>query len=135
MLRGVITSGTGKRAQLYLQMAAGKTGTTDKKRNAWFVGYTPQLVAAVWMGDPAAYTPMLNVGKFGAVFGGTYPAIIWQKFMSSSLAGTPLESFILPDQASGPKAATSPRTGARTTRALPDRPRTARRRDRPRSSG
>ena len=73
----------------YLQIAAGKTGTTDEKRNAWFVGYTPQLVAAVWMGDPAAYTPMLNVGRLGAVFGGTYPAIIWQKFMSTSLVGHP----------------------------------------------
>jgi membrane peptidoglycan carboxypeptidase len=78
-------------------MAAGKTGTTDEKRNAWFVGYTPQLVAAVWMGDPAAYTPMLNVGKLGAVFGGTYPAIIWQKFMSTMLVGTPLEYFLPPD--------------------------------------
>ncbi len=124
VLRGVITSGTGKRAQLYLQMAAGKTGTTDEKRNAWFVGYTPQLVAAVWMGDPAAYTPMLNVGKLGAVYGGTYPAIIWQKFVSSSLAGTPLEYFIPPDQALWPQGRYVTENGRSTTKALPDRPRT-----------
>ncbi len=125
VLRGVITSGTGKRAKLYLQMAAGKTGTTDEKRNAWFVGYTPQLVAAVWMGDPAAYTPMLNVGKLGAVYGGTYPAIIWQKFMSDSLAGTPLVNFIPPDQNLWPQGRSVSENGRTTARAQPDRPRTS----------
>jgi membrane peptidoglycan carboxypeptidase len=97
-LRGVVTNGTGERAQLFLQQSAGKTGTTDRKEDAWFVGYTPQLVAAVWMGDPAKRTPMTNVGRLGAVYGGTYPAIIWQKFMSQMLIGQPLEPFISPDQ-------------------------------------
>src|SRR3954451_4233320 len=60
---------------------AGKTGTRDKSQDAWFAGYTPQLVAVVWMGDPASSLhEMKNVGGVSAVFGGTYPATMWQKF-------------------------------------------------------
>jgi penicillin-binding protein 1A len=116
VLRGVITQGTGTRARLLAQPAAGKTGTTDNKANAWFVGYTPQLVAAVWMGDPAAYTPMLNVGRLGAVFGGTYPAITWQKFMSSMLAGTSVENFLPPDPSLWPVGRYVTENGRGTTR-------------------
>lgn len=125
VLRGVVTNGTGKRAKLYLQVAAGKTGTTDEKRNAWFVGYTPQLVAAVWMGDPAAYTPMLNVGRLGAVYGGTYPAIIWQKFVATMLVGTPVVSFVPPDPNLWPQGRYVSENGRTTTRAQSDRPRTS----------
>jgi membrane peptidoglycan carboxypeptidase len=103
VLRGVITSGTGTRAKLVDRVAAGKTGTTDDESNAWFVGYTPQLVSAVWMGDPTAYTPMKNVGRFGEVFGGTYPALIWQKFMTLALAGQPSQVFFPPDQRLWPR--------------------------------
>ena len=60
--------------------AAGKTGTTDNNVDAWFVGFTPQYTAAVWMGDPAGETPMTNVGGI-SVFGATYPAEIWRAFM------------------------------------------------------
>lgn len=104
VLRGVITSGTGTRARLPGRDAAGKTGTTDNKANAWFAGYTPQLVAAVWMGDPAAYTPMRNVGRFGAVYGGTYPAMIWQRFMAAALEGAPVLRFTPPDPRRWPPA-------------------------------
>jgi len=97
VLRGVITGGTGTRARLPGRDAAGKTGTTDNNANAWFAGYTPQLVAVVWMGDPAAYTPMRNVGRFGSVYGGTYPAIIWQRFMAAALDGAPPLRFTPPD--------------------------------------
>jgi penicillin-binding protein 1A len=97
-LGSVIQNGTGKRAKLFLQPAAGKTGTTDNKEDAWFVGYTPHLAAAVWMGDPTKRTPMTRVGSLGAVYGGTYPAIIWQKFVSSMLIGEPIARFIPPDQ-------------------------------------
>lgn len=116
VLRGVIAQGTGTRAKLYVQPAAGKTGTTDNKANAWFVGYTPQLVAAVWMGDPAAYTPMLNVGRLGAVFGGTYPALTWQNFMSSMLAGTPVQNFLPPDQSLWPVGRFVSENGRNTAR-------------------
>lgn len=97
VLRGVVTGGTGTRAQLPDRVAAGKTGTTDNEHDAWFTGYTPQLVASVWMGDPAALTPMKNVGRFASVFGGTYPAMIWQKFMSAALEGQPALDFPAPD--------------------------------------
>ena len=104
VLTGVIRSGTGTRANIG-RPAAGKTGTTDDKTNAWFVGYTPQLVAAVWMGDPAAYTPMKNVGRFGEVFGGTYPALIWQRFMTAALRGQPVRKFTAPNEKLWPKPA------------------------------
>ena len=73
MLTNVIKSGTGTRARLD-RPAAGKTGTTDNNSDAWFVGYTPQYTAAVWMGDwerSDAY--MNNVGGI-RVTGGSYPA-------------------------------------------------------------
>jgi penicillin-binding protein 1A len=104
ILTGVIRNGTGTRANIG-RPAAGKTGTTDDKTNAWFVGYTPQLVAAVWMGDPAAYTPMKNVGRFGEVFGGTYPAVIWHEFMVAALRNQPVKKFTAPDQTLWPKPA------------------------------
>jgi penicillin-binding protein 1A len=112
-LGGVIQNGTGKRAKLFLQPAAGKTGTTDEKSDAWFVGYTPQLVAAVWMGDPTARTPM-SIRPLGAVYGGTYPAIIWQKFMSSMLIGDSIERFIPPDQRLWPSGRYVTETGRNT---------------------
>jgi penicillin-binding protein 1A len=107
ILRGVVTKGTGTRARIPFREVAGKTGTTDEKKNAWFAGYTPQLVAAVWMGDPLCQSvvngqktclPMRSVGSVGAVYGGTYPAMIWQKFMAAALAPLPPASFIPPDK-------------------------------------
>jgi penicillin-binding protein 1A len=97
-LRGVITDGTATRAELDNRVAAGKTGTTDEKSDAWFVGYTPDLVTAVWMGDPLGRVPMRRVGKFSPVYGGTWPAEIWHTFMESALAGTPEVGFWPPDQ-------------------------------------
>ncbi|HEY7439535.1 MAG TPA: transglycosylase domain-containing protein [Acidimicrobiia bacterium] len=103
MLQAVIVGGTGTRAQLRGRPAAGKTGTVDNETDAWFVGYTPQLLAAVWMGNPASDNPdnalaqMKGVGPFSEVFGGTFPAEIWQAFMSAALADQPALSFIPPD--------------------------------------
>src|SRR4051812_18504589 len=81
---------TGPRAKLSDRPIAGKTGTRDDETDAWFAGYTPQLTAVVWMGNPGGRTPMRNVGGVGEVFGGTYPAMMWQKFMSSVLTGQPV---------------------------------------------
>jgi penicillin-binding protein 1A len=80
--------------------AAGKTGTTDKLTDAWFVGYTPNLSAAVWMGypfDAKANTtpPMTNVHGI-EVSGGTLPATIWQKFMRSAVAPFKVATFTAP---------------------------------------
>ena len=88
MLHGVITGGTGTAAQLPDRDAAGKTGTTDSFGDAWFDGFTPQLATTVWMGATTGEVPMTDVGGI-QVFGGTYPARIWQAFMAADLAGQP----------------------------------------------
>jgi penicillin-binding protein 1A len=87
LLQGVVRSGTGKRAQLSDgRPVAGKTGTTENYGDAWFVGYTPQLVAAVWVGYPTKLTPMLTEYNGDAVAGGTFPALIWKSFMEKAMA-------------------------------------------------
>ncbi|TMK35126.1 MAG: hypothetical protein E6G64_00410, partial [Actinobacteria bacterium] len=93
ILAGVVQSGTGKRAALPNRPAAGKTGTTENFGDAWFVGYTPQLATAVWVGYPNKLVPMLTQYHGQAVAGGTLPALIWHAFMQSALAGTQPESF------------------------------------------
>jgi membrane peptidoglycan carboxypeptidase len=98
-----VTEGTAPKAKLPDDRPmAGKTGTRDNSEDAWFAGYTPQLVAVVWMGDPASSIhAMTNVGGI-QVFGGTYPAIMWQKFMASALAGQPALPFTAPDESQWP---------------------------------
>jgi penicillin-binding protein 1A len=93
ILEGVVQSGTGKRAALSDRAAAGKTGTTENYGDAWFVGYTPQLATAVWVGYPNKLIPMMTQFHGGPVAGGTLPALIWRAFMQSALAGTQPESF------------------------------------------
>ena len=75
-----MTSGTGTAAQIGCP-AAGKTGTTDNFRDAWFVGYTPHLSTSVWVGYPNEQVEMYSVHGI-AVAGGTFPAQIWGKYMS-----------------------------------------------------
>ncbi len=86
LLEGVVTSGTGTAAALPDRPVAGKTGTTENYGDAWFVGYTPQLVTAVWVGYPNTLKPMLTEFHGSPVVGGTYPALIWKSFMSGALA-------------------------------------------------
>jgi len=87
LLEGVVRSGTGKRAQLPDgRQVAGKTGTTENYGDAWFVGYTPQLVTAVWVGYPTTLRPMLTEYNGDSVAGGTFPALIWKTFMQRTLA-------------------------------------------------
>jgi membrane peptidoglycan carboxypeptidase len=93
ILEGVVRSGTGKRAALPDRVVAGKTGTTENYGDAWFVGYTPQLVTAVWVGYPNKLKPMLSEYHGQAVAGGTFPADIWHAFNQLALAGTKPESF------------------------------------------
>ena len=85
MLQTVIKNGTGRRADIG-RPAAGKTGTTSNYHDAWFVGYTPDLVAGVWMGNDDN-TPMRGV------MGGQLPAEIWKAFMQKALAQTPAKNF------------------------------------------
>jgi penicillin-binding protein 1A len=79
ILKMNIQSGTGTRANIGCS-AAGKTGTTDNFNDAWFDGYTPRLTAAVWVGYPDALREMRSVHGI-SVAGGTFPAMIWNKFM------------------------------------------------------
>lgn len=93
-LRGVISGGTGTRARFADgRQAAGKTGTTNKNRDVWFVGYVPQLSTAVWMGSATGLESMTNVAGLSQVFGGTFPARIWQAFMGPAMAGREKPAF------------------------------------------
>jgi penicillin-binding protein 1A len=86
LLQGVIKGGTGKAAALGDgRPAAGKTGTTENYGDAWFVGYTPQLAAAVWVGYPNRLRPMTYEYHGRPVAGGTFPALIWKSFMERAL--------------------------------------------------
>jgi penicillin-binding protein 1A len=76
--------------------AAGKTGTTNDNTNAWFVGYTPQLSTAVWMGHLQDQKPMGPVKGVRGVTGGTWPARTWQAYMKRALDGTPVVPFNQP---------------------------------------
>jgi penicillin-binding protein 1A len=86
VLKGVITSGTGTSAN-YGCPAAGKTGTTSNYTDAWFVGFTPKLSTAVWVGYPNATTYMNDVNGLGPGFGGTLAAPIWKTFMQQAAQG------------------------------------------------
>ncbi|HZB22862.1 MAG TPA: PBP1A family penicillin-binding protein [Gaiellaceae bacterium] len=103
ILQGVVESGTGRRAALSDRPAAGKTGTTENYGDAWFVGYTPQLVTAVWVGDPDELRPMETEFNGEPVAGGTYPALIWKSFMEAALKhrGDEPETFEAPPFLSG----------------------------------
>ena len=95
-LESNVQGGTGGRARLASgQAAAGKTGTAQDFSDAWFVGFTPQLSTAVWMGHPEEKVSMTDVqGRRGT--GGWIPARLWSAFMSRALDGTALEDF--PDE-------------------------------------
>jgi membrane peptidoglycan carboxypeptidase len=101
VLRGVLTRGTGRGLGLG-RPAAGKTGTVDDYSAAWFAGYTPDLAAAVWVGDPrGGYRyPMTSLCMdgtcYGTVFGATIPGPIWQDSMIGALSGRSAGSFARP---------------------------------------
>ncbi len=108
-LKGVITQGTGARNLRNFPIpAAGKTGTQDENTNAWFVGGTPHITTAVWVGDPNGYTPMVGIPEFaaemgrgGKVQGADYPARIWGAFMEAAHLNLPVLDW--PDPPSNPR--------------------------------
>ncbi|WNI23998.1 transglycosylase domain-containing protein [Streptomyces sp. ITFR-16] len=98
MLKGVVEDGTGTQAGLSDRDNAGKTGTTDERKNAWFVGYTPNLSTAVWVGsDGARQIPMSNINIGGQYYedvcGGCLPGPIWRTAMTGSLNASETPAF------------------------------------------
>jgi penicillin-binding protein 1A len=96
VLTGVLASGTASGRGIE-RPAAGKTGTTQNNRDAWFVGYTPTLSTAVWMGYENATREttkeLRNIKGVRSVTGGSHPARIWQSFMRRALADVPVTEF------------------------------------------
>jgi penicillin-binding protein 1A len=84
VLQGVVQKGTARRADIG-RPAAGKTGTSENWENAWFVGYTPTLATAVWMGYPNTNKTMANVHGIDHVVGGSLPSMIWHDFMMEAV--------------------------------------------------
>ncbi|MCW1095469.1 transglycosylase domain-containing protein [Streptomyces sp. RS2] len=107
LLQGVVDSGTGKAAGLSDRDNAGKTGTTDERKNAWFVGYTPNMSGAVWVGSASQKVEMKNITIGGVyhplVFGGAVPGPIWKDAMTGALEGKDSPSFNLVDIPDGDK--------------------------------
>ncbi|MFE9299091.1 transglycosylase domain-containing protein [Streptomyces niveus] len=97
LLEGVVEDGTGQEAGLGSRPSAGKTGTTDFRLAAWFVGYTPNMAGAVWVGDPAHKKKMVDITIGGQyhdkVFGGAVPGPIWRDAMSGALDGKEAPGF------------------------------------------
>ena len=96
VLRQNVESGTGTNADIGLQPAAGKTGTTNGPSDVWFVGYTPQLSTSVWIGGTSDNLPLQGVGT--SVTGGAIPARTWGAFMREALRGAPIEGFVEPEE-------------------------------------
>jgi membrane peptidoglycan carboxypeptidase len=99
LLQGVMTQGTGVRAQIG-RPAAGKTGTTNRRVSVWFIGYTPELSTAVWAGNPSPPADgyplqgrVIGGRYYGDVCGGCLPGPIWRMMMSEALADTPVSDF------------------------------------------
>ncbi|MEU0689952.1 transglycosylase domain-containing protein [Streptomyces uncialis] len=107
LLKGVVEAGTGQEAGLGSRPSAGKTGTTDFRFAAWFVGYTPNAAGAVWVGDPAHDRKMIDITIGGVyhdkVFGGQVPGPIWRDAMSGAVADRPATGFNIIDIPDPPK--------------------------------
>jgi len=91
MLEGVVQNGTGTAAKALGRPVAGKTGTTNDQHDAWFIGYTPDLLAGVWVG----YDDHRPLGRQGT--GGRVAAPIWVDFMKDAVRDKPATAFIMPE--------------------------------------
>lgn len=91
LLKENILYGSGRRARSLNRPASGKTGTTDDNRDAWFIGFTPQLVAGVWVG----YDDLRRLGRYETGSRAAVP--IWLDFMINATAPLPKEDFDVPD--------------------------------------
>jgi penicillin-binding protein 1A len=126
VLQGVISRGTGRAADIR-RPAAGKTGTTSNNTDAWFVGYTPKIGAAVWMGYKDGTDHKMTSVHGRSVTGGSFPAQIWQRFMSAAVAGMDTGTFTEPPEellrakpADTPTTSPTSTTTSSTSSTLPD---------------
>lgn len=111
MLEGVIDHGTGTGTAAAIgRPAAGKTGTTDDNKDAWFVGYTPDIVTAVWIGDDT------GSHSLGEIYGGTIPAEIWKDYMSSATSDESGGDFSAPSGMERRKETTSSSSSSNSVR-------------------
>ena len=94
----MVRAGTGTAAALG-RPAAGKTGTAEGFKDAWFCGFVPQLATCVWVGYPQAELPLVNLDGFGQVVGGSIPARIWHDFMAPAVTGLPVRPLPRPASA------------------------------------
>ena len=95
-LTEVTQRGTGQQARIGRPIA-GKTGTSQEHRDAWFVGYTPEFVAAVWVGFPEGLVSMEYPATPYNITGGTWPAQIWSRFAAGALGGVPFGQLATAD--------------------------------------
>lgn len=99
ILENVVQNGTGTKVKKLGRPAAGKTGTTDQNKSAWFVGYTPELATSVTLfrTDPNSADKKLmsmnNVGGVDSIHGGDIPAVIWTDYMREALKDAPMKKF------------------------------------------
>jgi membrane peptidoglycan carboxypeptidase len=111
VLRSVVDDreGTGRNARIPGRQVAGKTGTTDGNKSAWFVGYTPQLSTAIDMyrlddnekNKKRKFLEMYGTGGQDKIHGASFPSEIWQTYMSDALKGQPFETFPEPESIDG----------------------------------
>src|SRR5690606_8221968 len=95
-MTSVINEGTGVRANDLGRPAAGKTGTSNEGRSAWFAGFTPQLATVVAMyqvGEDGTEESLTPFGEYASITGSTYPTTMWRDFMATVLEGEPVEEF------------------------------------------
>lgn len=107
VLEQVVSRGTGVNARIG-RPVAGKTGTGEEWRDAWFVGSSPELTTAVWVGFADAERPMVPPTTRALVTGGLWPAQIWGLFMGAALADTPISEFPAPTTAEGAEVKATP---------------------------
>jgi penicillin-binding protein 1A len=91
VMQDVVESGTGRRVKSIGRPVAGKTGTTNDTRDAWFIGFTPSLITGVWIG----FDQEKSMGR--QEVGGRAAAPVWLYFMEKVLANTPVEAFPVPE--------------------------------------
>ena len=120
-----VFEGTGKTIGALDRPSAGKTGTTSRNEDTWFVGYTPQLTAAVWVGYAQSFTPVQHLRINGTyvtyAYGATIAGPTWKRFMTQASVGMPVVGFTDPGStgltgggpAAAPAATAAPSTGAR----------------------